>query len=61
MKTFLALGKARRSVQPKLNKIGARAVYWTRRVIFQMAELAVPKGLFAQIPQQVWALTPGGG
>lgn len=48
-----------RSVQIKLIKIGGKVVRHARRIIFQMAEVAVPKDLFRQILQRVWALAPG--
>ena len=37
------------SVQLKLIKIGAKAVSHSRRTVFQMAEVAVPGTLFAEI------------
>jgi hypothetical protein len=37
-----------RSVQLKLIKIGARIVSHARRTVFQMAEVAVPRELFAE-------------
>jgi len=48
-----------RSIQTKLIKIGARVVFHARRIIFQLAEVAVPKQLFSQILQRIWALAPG--
>ena len=48
-----------RSIQTKLIKIGAKAVFHARRIIFQMAEVAVPKQLFSQILDRIWALAPG--
>ena len=50
-----------RSIQVKLIKIGAKVVRHARQVIFQMAEVAVPRELFAQILQRIWALVPGAG
>ncbi len=50
-----------RSLQVKLIKIGAKIVRHARQVIFQMAEVAVPRELFAQILQRIWALVPGAG
>jgi len=38
-----------RSVQAKLIKIGAKVITHSRRIIFQMAEVAVPKMLFEVI------------
>ena len=50
-----------RSIQVKLIKIGAKVIQHARHIIFQMAEVAVPKQLFAQILQRIWALVPGAG
>ena len=50
-----------RSIQVKLIKIGAKVVRRARQVIFQMAEVAVLKELFAQILQRICALSPGRG
>ena len=50
-----------RSIQVKLIKIGAKVIRHARHTIFQMAEAAVPRELFAQILQQIWALSPGAG
>ena len=50
-----------RSIQVKLIKIGAKVVRHARQVIFQMAEVAVSKQLFAQILKRIWALAPGAG
>ena len=38
-----------RSLQVKLIKIGGRLVRHARRIIFQLAEVAVPRELFATI------------
>ncbi len=38
-----------RSLQLKLIKIGGRVVRHARRIVFQLAEVAVPRGLFAAI------------
>ena len=50
-----------RSIQVKLIKIGAKVVQHARHIIFQMAEVAVPKELFAQILHRVWTLAPAPG
>ena len=50
-----------RSIQAKLIKIGAKVVHHARQVVFQMAEVAVPKELFDQILERIWALAPGAG
>ena len=49
-----------RSIQVKLIKIGAKVVHHVRQIIFQMAEVAVPKELFEQLLERIWALAPGG-
>ena len=48
----------RRSVKEKLIKIGAKVVGHARYVAFQMAEVAVPKTLFAEILQMIAELRP---
>ncbi len=50
-----------RSIQVKLIKIGAKVVHHARQVIFQTAEVAVPRELLAQILQRIWALVRGAG
>jgi len=45
-----------RSVQLKLIKIGARIVSHARRTVFQMAEVAVPGELFAEILARIRSL-----
>jgi len=47
-----------RSVQAKLIKIGAKVVTHSRRIIFQMAEVAVPKMLFEAILKRIGELAP---
>jgi len=42
-----------RSLQVKLIKIGGRIVRHARRIVFQLAEVAVPRELFAAILEQV--------
>jgi hypothetical protein len=41
------------TLREKLIKIGAKVVTHSRYVIFQMAELAVPRDLFARILQLI--------
>jgi hypothetical protein len=41
------------TLREKLIKIGAKVVTHTRRVIFQMAEVAVPRDLFQSILQAI--------
>jgi hypothetical protein len=41
------------SLREKLIKIGAKVVSHARYVAFQMAEVAVPKNLFAEILQMI--------
>ncbi len=50
-----------RSIQVKLIKIGTKVIHHARHMIFQMAEVAVPKQLFTQILRRIWALAPGAG
>jgi hypothetical protein len=45
-----------RSVQLKLIKIGARIVSHARRTVFQMAEVAVPGELFAEVLYRIRSL-----
>ena len=42
-----------RSLQVKLIKTGARMVRHARRIIFQMAEVAVPRELFAAVLKRI--------
>ena len=46
------------TLRERLVKIGAKLVRHARQLIFQMAEVAVPKALFAQILHRIWALAP---
>ena len=46
------------TLREKLIKTGARIVRHSRYVTFQMAEVAVPKALFEQIPARIARLTP---
>ena len=47
------------TLREKLIKIGAKVVTHSRYVIFQMAELAVPRDLFARILQRIqWFRVP---
>lgn len=41
------------TLREKLIKIGAKVVTHSRYVIFQMAEVAVPKGLFRAILERI--------
>ena len=47
-----------RSLQAKLIKIGAKVVTHSRRIIFQMAEVAVPRMLFEAILKRIGELVP---
>ncbi len=47
------------SLRKKLVKIGAKVVRHGRYVIFQMAEVAVPRDLFRRILQMIDGLRPG--
>jgi len=44
------------SIQLKLIKIGAKVVSYSRRTIFQMAEVAVPEALFAALLERIRCL-----
>ena len=46
-----------RSLQVKLIKIGGRIVRHARQIIFQLAEVAVPRDLFAAILEQITRLS----
>ncbi len=46
-----------RTLQAKLIKIGAKVVRHSRYVIFQMAEVAVPRTLFCEILERISRLT----
>jgi hypothetical protein len=50
-----------RSVQVKLIKIGGRLVRHARRLLFQLAEVAVPRALFQGVLERIGrlCLTPG--
>ena len=50
-----------RSVQVKLIKIGGRLVRHARRLVFQLAEVAVPRDLFAAILGRIARLCPAPG
>ena len=41
------------SLKEKLIKIGAKVVSHGRYIAFQMAEVAIPRGLFADIPRLI--------
>jgi len=44
------------TLREKLIKIGAKVVSTARYVIFQMAEVAVPRKLFRLILERIWRL-----
>jgi hypothetical protein len=46
------------TLREKLVKIGARIVRHGRYVVFQLAEVAVPRALFADIPRRIDRLRP---
>ena len=50
-----------RSVQIKLIKIGARLVRHARRLVFQFAEVAVPREVFRQVLERIAGLHPAPG
>ena len=47
-----------RTLQAKLIKIGAKMITHSRRLVFQMAEVAVPRALFAAILKRIGKLVP---
>jgi len=47
------------TLQNKLIKIGAKVVRHGRYVTFQLAEVAIPRDLFAEILQRIGGLRPG--
>ena len=50
-----------RSVQTKLIKMGGRLVRHARRLVFQLAEVAVPKEVFRQVLERIAGLHPAPG
>jgi hypothetical protein len=46
------------TLREKLIKIGARVVAHARYVAFQLAEVAIPRNLFAEILQMIAELRP---
>ena len=46
------------SIQLKLVKIGARVIRHARKIVFQMAEVAVSQGLIRKILDRIAALVP---
>jgi hypothetical protein len=44
------------TLREKLIKIGAKVVRHSRKIVFQMAEVAVPKELFGAILEGIWRL-----
>lgn len=50
-----------RSVQTKLIKIGGRLVRHARRLVFQLAEVAVPRALFQGVLERISKLCPAPG
>jgi hypothetical protein len=46
------------TLREKLVKIGARIVCHGRYVVFQLAELALPRALFAEIMRRIDRLRP---
>ena len=49
---------SRRNVQIKLIKIGARLVRHARRLVFQFAEVTVPRVLFQGVLDRIGRLCP---
>jgi len=50
-----------RRVQVKLIKIGGRLVRHARRLVFQLAEVAVPREVFRQVLERIDGLHPAPG
>ena len=50
-----------RSLQVKLIKMGGRLVRHARRLVFQLAEVAVPREVFRQVLERVGGLHPAPG
>ena len=50
-----------RSVQIKLIKIGGRLVRHARRLVFQLAEVAVSREVFPQVLERIAGLHPAPG
>jgi hypothetical protein len=50
-----------RSVQVKLIKIGGRLVRHARRLVFQLAEVAMPRRLFQGVLERIGRLSPAPG
>ena len=44
------------NLREKLIKIGAKVIRHARYVVFQMAEVAVPRNLFRAILERIWRL-----
>ena len=44
------------TLRQKLIKIGAKVVRHARYVVFQLAEVAIPRNLFALILQRIWRI-----
>ena len=47
------------TLQTKLIKIGAKVVRHGRYITFQLAEVAIPRHLFAKILRRIGELRPG--
>jgi len=50
-----------RSVQVKLIKMGGRLARHARRLVFQLAEVAVPRALFHAMLERIARLSPAPG
>ncbi len=50
-----------RSVQVKHIKTGARLVRHARRLVFELAEVAVPREVFRQVLERIGGLHPAPG
>ena len=56
--TMRSMAPVLRSLQTKLIKIGEKVVRHGRYVTFQLAEVAIPRDLFAKILRQIDGLQP---
>ena len=57
----IALIASSRSVQTKLIKMGGRLVRHARRLVFQLAEVAVSREVFRQVLGRIAGLHPAPG
>jgi hypothetical protein len=46
------------SLRERLVKVGAKLVRHSRRLVLQMAEVGLTRGLFQQLLERIWGLVP---